>query len=291
MAEVDIKNQHYVWRHYLKPWLTNGKICCLRANKIFIRNVEKVLKKEYFYEAKKLNKDEDQFIEAIIDRMHSSNHELLYDIYAQYKNATDGDTYKKNNYFEKYHSFYEQLAMPLLDNLYNHDIEFWRDDRLRAGLSYFISLQYARTKNLKDRMIMSWLNFYYPKDLPATIRIDVIQMVLSLIVTESIANYIHSYTRPVILQNQSDVHFITGDQPVYNLKAIGDNKKIEEFVAYYPLSPILAVIFSEDTVREICSEHDVHGYNDFIFNISDEFILSKRIEELTKYRILTENTT
>ncbi len=262
----------------------------MRANKIFVKNVEKVLKKEYFYEAKILNTDEEKFIEVVIDRMHPSNHELLYDIYKQYQNAANGNTYEKNNYFEKYHSIYEQIAIPLLDKLYNLDIDFWQDDQLRAGFSYFISLQYIRTKNIKDKMIMDWLNFYSLEEMPGVIRIDVIQMVLSLIVSELIANYIHSYTRPVILQNKTDVHFITGDQPVYNLKAI-DGEKIEEFIAYYPIAPRLAIIFSDDDVRTIRSEHDVHAYNDFIFNISDEFVLSKRINELTKYRSIIENTT
>ena len=55
---TNIKNQHYVWRHYLKPWSKEKKIWCIRDTNPFKINVEKIAKEDYFYAADPLNNDE-----------------------------------------------------------------------------------------------------------------------------------------------------------------------------------------------------------------------------------------
>ena len=45
--------QHYVWRHYLAPWTSNGEkdgqIFCLMDNKIFSAGLMKIGNQRYFY--------------------------------------------------------------------------------------------------------------------------------------------------------------------------------------------------------------------------------------------------
>lgn len=48
--------------------------------------------------------------------------------------------------------------------------------------------------------------------------------------------------RIVLLQNQSEVPFITGDQPVINLRGVD----VERVDLYYPLRPNLAMILTAD---------------------------------------------
>ena len=285
----NIKNQHYVWRHYLKPWQTDGRVWCLRHKKIFMRNVEKILKDDYFYRVYKLNNAEEKFIVSIINTMNPTGHEILFKVFQQYKDATSGDDNWLNNYFEQYHSFIENITIPLLENIYKGDISFWSDDKMRAHFSYFVELQYTRTKNIrkncKDEMIKMKIHPGFPEN----IRIDNIEMILSLIFTENIANYMHSNSHPYILQNISNKHFLTCDQPVYNLKSANDTFA-EEVEIYYPISTNKALLLSSGSVKTICNEEDIDVYNNFMFNIHDEFMLAKRIDELSHYMEIKKNT-
>jgi hypothetical protein len=49
---------------------------------------------------------------------------------------------------------------------------------------------------------------------------------------------------PVILNNLTEVEFITGDQPIVNLLAVAD-RPATELSLYYPLSPTKALLLSD----------------------------------------------
>jgi len=56
--------------------------------------------------------------------------------------------------------------------------------------------------------------------------------------------------RPLILlENETDVPFITGDQPVINLLSPGTGEPPKLLAFYYPVSPQLAVILDEASER------------------------------------------
>ena len=50
------KRQHYVWRHYLDAWATNGTFCCYRQKdkKLFSPQPKDVASESYFYETQQL---------------------------------------------------------------------------------------------------------------------------------------------------------------------------------------------------------------------------------------------
>ena len=61
-------------------------------------------------------------------------------------------------------------------------------------------------------------------------------------------------TRPLILlENETDVPFITGDQPVINLLAPASGEPPRLLAFYYPVSPQLAVILDEVNERTFYS--------------------------------------
>lgn len=43
------RRQHYVWRKYLEPWTTKGKIWCRRESKIFSADLMNVAQERDFY--------------------------------------------------------------------------------------------------------------------------------------------------------------------------------------------------------------------------------------------------
>ena len=68
------KNQHYVWREYLRSWATNEKIACLREGK-FIEpnpNLKNIGQERYFYRTE----PPQQFIDLVM-KINDLNEKLI----------------------------------------------------------------------------------------------------------------------------------------------------------------------------------------------------------------------
>jgi hypothetical protein len=78
----DVKNQHFVWRHYLKPWLIGEKIWCFTEGKIATRRIRKIAKDIYFYKAEELTPNEKVLIWSLIEKRDPIGHKLLSSIYS-----------------------------------------------------------------------------------------------------------------------------------------------------------------------------------------------------------------
>lgn len=53
-----------------------------------------------------------------------------------------------------------------------------------------------------------------------------------------------------VIRNDTSLPFITGDQPIINIKAEAVNKESDEFVLYYPLSPNVAIMVNGSDKRK-----------------------------------------
>jgi hypothetical protein len=65
-AHMKKRHQHFVWRHYLQAWATNGQIWCLGDGKIFNTNVRNVAQERDFYRLKELSPNDISFISSFI---------------------------------------------------------------------------------------------------------------------------------------------------------------------------------------------------------------------------------
>lgn len=281
--ETNIINQHYVWRHYLKPWLTNGKIWCARDNKLFKRNVEKLTTEKYFYKAEPLNINEKKIIQSIIDSMDSSGHDLLHNTFSIYNEASNGSTFEKNNSIESYHSIIEQCAILILDCLYNNNFKFLENDLLKTIFATFIATQYTRTKKVRDNLTKAFHAISHIDGYPKNINTDKISSVLALILSESISNWVFTNAKFSILENKSSIGFLTSDQPIYNLHANTSEKlaPVNDFELFYPITPQKALILKKELHDE--KDVDINYYNNFIIRVTKEYIFSKEKEELQYY--------
>ena len=158
------------------------------------------------------------------------------------------------------------------------------NDLSKSNFSGFIGSQYTRTNRAHTKMVDSLdavsNNFPEYKD-----KFDPgkISKVLSLILADTVGNWIHSEGKFYLLENYTDKEFITGDQPVYNLKM-----KISEdynfptsFKLYYPLTPQLALLISDNNKEETdINIYDVINYNDFIKQAALEQIYSSNQESI-----------
>lgn len=95
-------------------------------------------------------------------------------------------------------------------------------------------------------------------------------------------NLIMAGSHPVLLTNETEIPFITSDQPVINTFAeiITTEKrklKYDELEFYYPLSPKRAVIQTEKKIyhgidKRNVSTEEVKKYNQMIYSEADRFV-------------------
>jgi hypothetical protein len=152
--KTDKKRQHYIWKHYLKPWTFNKKIWCKRHDTIFNPSLKEIAQKKYFYELKPLNDIELIILTNFIKKTPIENHKLLIKLLAQYFYIGNSPDEKLRKYgIEDYHSRIEQSAIPLLDFIYKKDLSFLNDTNNKINFFYFISLQYHRTRCMLENAV------------------------------------------------------------------------------------------------------------------------------------------
>jgi hypothetical protein len=106
-------------------------------------------------------------------------------------------------------------------------------------LFYFLATQYMRTKRIRE----AWLKSFEG----APFNVERILPLLALQYGENLGRSLYLDRKQilsVILNNATDVAFITGDQPIVNLLAVAD-RPATELSLYYPLSPTKALLLSD----------------------------------------------
>lgn len=265
------KQQHYVWKHYLKPWTINDKIWCQRNGSTFNTSLKNIAQKRYFYESEQLNSDELAFLKYILNGMHPTAQESLNGLLKLYNFTADSNGYIKKCGIEDFHSIIESNFIPILDKLYLEDLSFFENEKEKNAFAYFIGSQYTRTNKMRDNMIKANLK-------TTNLNPEKLSKVFNLIFADTIGNWIFSKTKTRLLINNSDIDFITGDQPVLN--TMGNHsytKAPEKIELYYPISPKYAIYISEKLDGKVyISKDDVIKYNEFIKNHSKEQLYSKK---------------
>jgi hypothetical protein len=281
--QSNIMHQHYVWRHYLKPWMRKGRVWCLRNKKPFAVNVEKIAVEDYFYRAEPLTTNERLLIRSLIDGTHTTAHPLLNDIYTGYLNASFGTEQERNNAVENYQTLVERSAIPLLERLYASDVRFWSDNTDRANFCYFIGLQSTRTKKARRSTIEAFEPLKNHPENPGDIDPRRLANILALILADTIGNWLDSYAIPSIVQTDSETRFLTCDQPAYNMQGIKTDEPltVEGFEFYYPFSPHKALVLKKEGLAETNVGAD--DFNKLIVSVAGEFVFARSREDLLKY--------
>lgn len=294
-AELNTKNQHYVWRHYLDAWAADGTFCCYRERdkKLFLTQPKAVASETYFYETAQLTDSDMQFLETTISQ---ATHEGLRELNRNYVKMTQapfqiGEYLKgpsltpearadlqkelrwiKINGMERYHAHIENKCRDILDSLQNGDDAFYKDDGRCSDFLYFLSLQYFRTAKMREGFsnIPNYVPGHNPRRTASTLRHIVATNLAAGLFMERRAY------RIVFLHNHTCNPFITGDQPVVNML---DPRETNDVALYYPLLPRLALVLTKDTVKFPVRERElslfeVERYNYAIYRNSEDQIYS-----------------
>lgn len=279
------KKQHYIWKYYLRSWTLNNKIWCGRNGKCFPTALENIGQKRFFYKAEPLNELEKKLVMNFINDRHPSSYEASLSMLNIYELCSKSNEYIQKTGIEDYHTEIEHKAIDIMKLVCEKDISWLECKKRKIDFSIFLGVQYSRTNRNYSNMTAKGLSAikefpqYENQFDPAKIT-----KVFALLFGTFIGSWIYSSGKFSFIENNTDVEFITGDQPIFNLDVKNEFETPEKFNLYYPLTPKLALLISEcvQVDREV-SLAEVEKYNDFIESSSYEQIYSRQKEGLAKY--------
>lgn len=299
------KKQHYVWKKYLRAWATNEKIACLRDGVLFESNLEGVAQERYFYKLKELTSEDLNFIKVFaidqarphLQKLHKNfieDYGLVFKLRKRVEKVGSSLEIDKeldeaiHNLEEELHSGIETAGHDYLECILKEDLSFYSDVDKSAQFLYFLAVQYMRTKRMKQTVFytIKKLNPSYEAQFERTWNL------LSHIFAINIGASIYaerSKFNMILLKNDSPKEFITADQPVVN-SCVQDGSPTppEKVELYYPVSPRLAVLITEDEKKagmkcsDLC-EDDVNLYNKLMVENSLEQLYATSLSALKEY--------
>jgi hypothetical protein len=252
--------QHHVWQHYLEPWTAGGKIFCLIDGKPCRPNTKNVAVERHFYKLQRLTEKDLICLKLfIIDTGPSHAKPLHREFLAlllgprafveQYRHMLknpeemEAELEKQEiNVLEDYHAGIENSFAKMLEAIKKGDISFYNNDAECILFARYMATQYMRTKGIKVRMI----EMFQQK---MGVDISRIWDIASLMQAVNIGCSLflgRKRQQLVLVRNNTDVEFITGDQPVVNLHGGGDGTKAPtNLCMYYPIGPRTALIWGD----------------------------------------------
>lgn len=304
MEKKPTYRQHYVWRRYLRAWSSHKPdqiVTYLKSQKrIACPNLMGVAQKNSFYKMEILSLDELADIKSLIDQMPPSlqdygNHLLSgYVLFASL--SRNGGALPKEELhrieleaFEQQHTIIETYGNALLDCKSSSDLEKFVSEHPEqfSNIYLYLCAQYLRTN--KHRMALQSEAEASPRNFTlntSTRAWPIVSLLYSVWLSASMVT--SDRYQFVFLHNNTDVHFLVGDQPIINLDYCNRYKENFSLVLYYPLSPILALLVQENEtgiryIDRYIDECDVHLYNRHIYDQAEEFIFADSKSLLSLY--------
>lgn len=276
------RRNHYVPKFYLEPWSENERIYCLRQNQIKQLSLKDVGVEKDFYAVSDFAPADIELLRAGI--IASSNervrniHESLLRAFARVADANRllkerpemGDEAKNiiretvSNLDENYHEAIEHDLQYAIRCMLSGGVDFFSDVSVAASFLRALGLFSLRTKGRRESM-----KARVRTPLGGT-SIDRIfgPMIHMLAVNVGGSLFVNRAAfRIILLQNETAVPFITGDQPVINILEDRDETGTPREVEWYmPLSPKMAMLYilAEHAPTTHCvtiTEAEIRAYN------------------------------
>jgi hypothetical protein len=258
-----VKQPHYVWRHYLEAWEVNGKLHVLRNGRYFPSAAKGVAKEGGFHDLPELSEDDIQFLIATCIRPGSpqeKQHREFIDLLVAVQKVSTSVVTKPEDYDEEtlawankflrdteeeLVSSVETLGLPWLAALREGDCSFLKEPDSDLFF-YFLAMQYLRTKAIAQSVLQSVRGSDVRRFAQRLERTwPIMRQIHSVDVAANLFRTRSSYDL-VFLDNDSDIDFITGDQPIVNIHAVTRRDVIpDKFELYYPLTPRRAMLWSQ----------------------------------------------
>jgi len=305
------KRQHYVWRHYLRPWGVGESIWTYfkEFDKIEKPGLMGVAQEKHFYQLIDLTDEEEKFLGKFIEhispevvkglnldffRLFTSHYKLKKEL-EENKNPKINkekiaDEIKKleHNLMEDAHGKMESLGFNLLNCKSIDDLKALNHDDGIYEAIMFLCFQYFRTKSMKKSALKSFQGDKFEELAEKTWNIISYCMATTLARSISIDNNL----KFIFIENSTDNHFITGDQPVFNIlnDKLNENGEVTDLELYYPISPKFAVTIhfhpdqTDQFVNKSADNTMVDYFNKKVFENSDFYVFADSKEQLEKLK-------
>ena len=282
----DTRRQHHVWRSYLEAWSTDQIIFCLMNGRIFRSNVSNVGVERDFHKLPALTSADirgilwlfDNTMRPIAKRVRETFLTafgfpgwLLSNPPPHLAGNTEYEAQLRRqiiNAEEDWHAALENRMTPIIASLRRRDASVYTDDKECISFLHFLCLQQLRTKGVRDKIAARTNEV---SGFSVARCWNILRHIFA--VNAGINLYLDRKKRPLwLLENNTEIPFITGDQPVINLfPSSTSDKPPELFALYYPLSPSTALVIDE--VEHRC------GYTSGTISVEQVRTLNSRIRE------------
>ena len=317
------KKHHYVWSYYLKNWTVDNNIFYITKKGNIARDSVKGLSREdSFYKINALAKEDIAYIKRWSsfspDHLRDIHESHISDFYRASMFIRYSESQPKNhdlqraglalqhNILENYHSGIEKSVLEVVDLLKSGNISVFSDKKKMVSLCSFLGHQLTRTKGFKEKSTHA-ITFKLSKTEAGAKCAALTERnwwFLSFMFGINIGSSLYLNKENcnfILLENNTDITFITSDRPVINIhptiETLGKYDSPEEMDLYFPVSPKYALIISESSayndMNENLNESDVHLLNLRVVNSADSTIYTNSETTITKYRsafIARENT-
>jgi len=301
-----VKKQHYVWRNYLRAWAEDEKIWTYikKSNKIEKINLMGVAQERYFYKLVDFTNEEEVFLKNLINRMSDplvkNLNMLFFNLFTstnklkkQLENTMNTSVNKDKiaeeireleiNLLDETHGKMENLGNKLIKYQSLEELKTIEKDDYLFEAIMFLCFQYFRTKNLKNYVGRSFID---EKDIELAKKLwNIVSCVMATNLSRNIS--CDPNLRFIFYENNTTEHFITCDQPVFNILNDKVNKKGEviDLEFYYPISPKNALLIhfrnqTEKFVSNYVGKDIINYFNNKVIENSDFYIFADTREQL-----------
>lgn len=300
------KRQHYVWRHYLRPWADNESIWTYfkELGKIEKANLMRVAQEKYFYRLIDISDEDEEYLIKFIEQISpDSIIDLNFDFLRLFtipkklkqlfqttisindkKLFADEINELEINLMENAHGKTEALGLKLLTFRTIEDLKTLEENRYLFDTIMFLCFQYFRTKKIRESVLNSFKGGEFEKQAETTW--NIISFTFATILARSIS--LDPKLKFIFINNRTTNHFITGDQTFFNISEKQTDVNKDEF--YYPITPKHAIIihFRDDQnnkfVDKDADEVMINDLNNKVVENSGFFVFASTKDQLLKFK-------
>lgn len=191
---------------------------------------------------------------------------------------------------------FEKIKDGNLDFYYNPTDSTRNDfDNTKRSFLNFLCSQYYRTKAMKKRWesgMSAALNEEICNGLKINkdnIRLDHLSFHLFWYIEAQLTDSLYNRNAHLtLLYNNTDIPFITSDQPIINTLAKYDDlqSKVSNLIFYYPITPQIALTVNDNNVsdRIELTVEDVNHYNQLMCDASYELLFAFDRKQIMQYK-------
>ena len=294
---------------YLKAWdddartVENAYVFCLQEGEIRRSKVRNVGAENHFYRLRELNDKDVRLIRelAIADspeRLKAVHEQLVWSFSLPHStrkklqasgHATPELLASVDNVIaemnENLHTSIEEDFKPFLDSMRAGDLSFYSERPSAAVFFRGIAAQYLRTNQMKKARTIWKANEFEAFERIANVLVHIYAINLGHSLYADRERYKIS-----LLDNATEVPFVTADQPVINIASNPkETKPPDKFELYYPLSATRAMLLVEPASKHLPNSSSVTPMSAHLYNLhmgahSHQQIFASTPQELDSLR-------